>query len=38
MMDDIRNQEIEGSVLLLGFVYAAAIVVTILWFASHIGF
>ena len=37
MMDDIRNQEIEGSVLLLGVAYAATFIVTILWFAGHIG-
>jgi len=37
MMDDIQNQEIEGSVLLLGVAYAATFIVTILWFAGNIG-
>lgn len=37
MMDDIQNQEIEGSMLLLGAAYAVTFIVTILWFASHIG-
>jgi len=37
MMDEIQNQEIEGSILLLGVAYAATFVVTILWFAGHIG-
>jgi len=37
MIDDIQNQEIEVSILLLGGAYAATFVVTILWFAGHIG-
>ncbi len=38
MMDDIRNQEIEASMLTLGVAYAATFIVTIAWFANHIGF
>jgi hypothetical protein len=38
MIDDIQNQEIEGSMLLLGIAYAATLIVTILWFAGHVGF
>ena len=37
MIDDIRNQEIEISILLLGGAYAATFVMTILWFAGNIG-
>ena len=37
MMDEIQNQEIEGSVLLLGVAYAATFIMTILLFAGHIG-
>ena len=38
MMDEIQNQEIERSMLLLGFSYAATFIVTIVWFAGHVGF
>ena len=37
MMDEIRNQEIETSLLLLGFAYAATIMTLIVWFAGQIG-
>ena len=37
MFDEFDNQEIEKSVLLLGFAYAATIVTLIGWFAVHVG-
>ena len=37
MFDEFDNQEIEKSVLLLGFTYAATIVTLIVWFAGQVG-
>lgn len=37
MIDQIENQEMEVSVMLLGFVYALIFVTLIVWFAGQVG-
>ena len=36
MIDQIENQEIELSLLLLACGYAATIVALVIWFAGHV--
>jgi len=37
MIDELDNQEIEVSVLLMGCAYALTIVTLIVWFATQVG-
>ena len=37
MIDKFNDQEIEKSVLLLGFAYASAMMTMIAWFAVQVG-